>query len=175
MQIVRSRVKAFRANVPLMDSVPHVLAVAGVAIAVTLLVSVSALAASGRSATKDSPQFFQGVKTCSPTANPPLCVITTSNLALLQGASVLYFSVPPIFADPAPGRIDSDVLLTTADHQSTAYGHCTFYFSTGTGLCTYDRGTHKLAGFRAVLVIGTLSDTTYSVIGKYLLGGDSGD
>jgi hypothetical protein len=51
---------------------------------------------------------------------------------------------------------------------SQAYGHCTFYAHTGTGICTYSRGTNQLAGFHATFSVGTNPDgTTYSVIGKY--------
>jgi hypothetical protein len=72
-------------------------------------------------------------------------------------------------------RIDSDVVLTTdaatGAKQSTANGHCTFYLDTNTGLCTYQHGTHALAGFRAVWVIGaTTTAHVFSVIGRYSIG-----
>ena len=65
--------------------------------------------------------------------------MTQSNVALLSGADIAYISRPPILGEPAPGRIESDILLTTAatagSRRSTANGHCTFYFSTSTGIC----------------------------------------
>src|ERR1700730_14072339 len=74
---------------------------------------------------------------------------------------------------PAPSRIDSDVVLTTADGASTANGHCTFYMSTHTGLCTYQKGTHALKGFKAVWGVWALAAFVpghFSVIGKYTIG-----
>jgi len=150
------------------------IAVVGSAVVVSMLVASSTVAA------KDGPKnaFFIGQKTCAPHLTPPLftCVMTGSNVPLLQGAAVKYISVPAIF--PGPMRIDSDVVLTTAAaagaKQSTARGHCEFYFSTGTGLCTYQSGTHALAGFRAVWVVGpTTTAHVFSVIGKYSIGGNN--
>jgi hypothetical protein len=127
-------------------------------------------------------QFFEGVKSCSNDLPPQLvCTIQTSNVPLLTGAQVAYISNPGFFSDPptAPflstatggsfdGRFDSDVVLTTTETTpSKAYGHCTFYDPTETGLCVYTHGTNSLAGFHATLVIGTLPDGTNSVIGKY--------
>ena len=154
--------------------------VAAAAAMATVLLGSSTLAASG--ARTNGVTFFQGVKTCrGPNPTPPeiVCQITTSNVALLQGATIAYTSVPAIFGEPAPGRIDSDVSLTTVDpdaQASTADGHCTFYFATGTGVCTFNSGTHDLAGFHAVLSIGTVDAHagTYSTIGKYWVG-DGGD
>jgi hypothetical protein len=142
------------------------------AVVVSVVVASSTVAAKGTS----HDAFFIGQKTCTPHATPPLftCVMTASNVPLLQGAAVKYVSVPAIF--PNPMRIDSDVVLTTAaatgSPQSTANGHCIFYYSTGTGLCTYQHGTHALAGFRAVWVVGPVVPHVFSVIGKYSIGGN---
>jgi hypothetical protein len=154
----------------------RLVAAASVVLVVTILVVSSVLAARSGSNSADEVHFFQGDKTCHQNSSPPyiVCVITTSDVALLQGASVAYTSNPPTISDPAFGRIESDVVLTTTEATpSTAYGHCTFYFATGTGLCTYTHGTKSLAGFHATLVIGTNSDGTYSVIGKYGFGDNS--
>src|ERR1700731_994132 len=117
------------------------LAIVGGAVVLSALVASSTVAAKGNSNT-----FFVGEKTCTPHATPPLftCVMSASNVPLLQDATVKYISVPATFPDPAPGRIKSDVVLTTADGASTANGHCTFYMSTHTGLCIYQKGTHAL-------------------------------
>ncbi len=153
--------------------------VLGAVLVVTFFVASSTLAARSGSTSADETHFFQGVKTCAPQTEPPLivCVITTSNVPLLQGASIAYISDPLIFSDPTPGRIESDVVLTTTETTpSTADGHCTFYFATGTGLCAYTRGTKSLAGFHATLVIGTISSSagTYSAIGTYRFDGANG-
>jgi hypothetical protein len=148
------------------------MAIVGGAVLLSVLVASSTVAAKGGS---DS-AFFVGQKTCAPHATPPLftCVMTASNVPLLQNATVTYVSVPAIF--PNPMRIDSDVVLATAAAtgavQSTASGHCTFYYSTGTGLCTYQHGTHALAGFRAVRIVGPVVPHVFSVIGKYSIGGN---
>jgi hypothetical protein len=155
-----------------MRQLMRLMAIVGGAVVLSALVASSTVAAKDNSDTA----FFIGQKTCAPHATPPLftCVLSTSNVPLLQGATVKYISVPAIFPDPM--RIDSDVVLTTAaatgEEQSTANGHCAFYFSTGTGLCTYQNGTHALAGFRAVWVVGPLMPHVFSVIGKYSIRGN---
>ena len=149
-------------------------AVAVAAVAVPALIASSALAAEGDSGQGNEVHFFQGTKVCSQSLTPPLitCIITPSSGTFLSGARVDYISVPATFANP--GRIDSEVRLTTSDATpSTAEGHCTFYFATGTGLCTYSGGTRDLAGFRASFVIGPTSAAhTFSVIGKYSIRAD---
>ena len=148
------------------------MAIVGGAVVLSAIVASSTVAAKDNSKTA----FFVGQKTCTPHATPPFftCVMSASNVPLLQNATVKYISVPATFPDPAPGRIDSDVVLTTADAASTANGHCTFYMSTRTGLCTYQKGTHALRGFNAVWVVGPLAPFVpghFSVIGKYTIGG----
>jgi hypothetical protein len=142
--------------------------VAGVVV-LSMFVASSTVAANGGSASA----FFIGQKTCAQHATSPFftCVVSASNLPVLQNATVAYISDPAIFND-TPKRIDSDVVLTTADGTSMANGHCTFYFSTGTGLCTYQHGTHALAGFRAVFVVGPVVPHVFSVIGRYSIGGN---
>lgn len=156
-----------------MRSILRLSTIATIAVAIITL-----FAASGSAASEENVHFFQGVKTCAPRTNTVpkiVCVLTASNVAILQGATVAYIDDPLVFAEPAPGRVDSDVRLTTADGSGSANGHCTFYFSTGTGLCSYRDGSGELAGFHADFTVGTISPTarTYSVIGKYWLGGDA--
>jgi hypothetical protein len=157
-------------RVPVVRQLMRFMAIVGCAVVLSALVASSTVAAKG-----NSNKFFVGQKTCTPHATPPLftCVMSASNVPLLQDATVKYISVPATFPDPAPGRIDSDVVLTTADAVSTANGHCTFYMSTHTGLCTYQKGTHALSGFKAVCVVGPLAPFVpghFSVIGKYTIG-----
>lgn len=165
-----------------MRAIPHFLAFGAAAvIAITAIVGSATLAAEGRSGHEDGVQFLKGTKVCSTATGRPVCVMTTTT-AFLEGASVTYIGVPPA-ADvgTAFARIDSDVVLETAvvtgTKQSTATGHCTFYFGTGTGLCTYSRGTRDLAGFHAEFMIGLPpGGAVYSVIGKYWFsGGDDRD
>jgi hypothetical protein len=161
-----------------MHPIRRVFAVAGVVTVLTILIASSTLAANGRSDRENGLRFFEGQKTCMQIApGVPNCVMTRSNVPLLAGADIAYISRPAILAEPAPGRIESDILLTTAaiagTKQSTANGHCTFYFSTSTGLCIYSGGTRQLKGFHATLVIGPTSipfTNVYSVIGKYWFG-----
>lgn len=162
-----------------MHPIRRVLAVASVVAVLTMLIASSTLAANGRSDRGQGIRFFEGQKTCAVTNGVPHCVMTKSNLALLDGIGIAYISVPPVVGEPAPGRIESDMLLTTpaaaGTRQSTANGHCTFYFSTQTGLCTYSGGTRQLAGFHAQFLIGptAVAPNVYSVIGKYWFGGDN--
>ena len=159
-----------------MRSVPRAIAIAGFAVAATLLVASSGFAAGVRSTSGPSAQFFEGTKSCSdPFAAPPhFCVMSNPNGAFLQSARVDYISEPLVFSSPGSGRVDSDVVLTTVGSpQSNAYGHCTFYFDTGNGVCRYTSGTRNLAGFHATFVIGINPDgSCCSVIGKYQVGGD---
>jgi hypothetical protein len=100
--------------------------IVGGVVMLSMLVASSTVAAKGGSDTA----FFVGQKTCALHATPPLftCVMTASNVPLLQGATVKYISVPAIFPDPM--RIDSDVVLTTAAaagaQQSIANGTARF-------------------------------------------------
>jgi len=164
-----------------MHSIRRVFAFAGVVALLTMLIASSTLAANGRSDRGEGVRFFEGQKTCANSApGIPHCVMTMSNVPLLAGADIAYISRPAIVGEPAPGRIESDILLTTAatagTRQSTAHGHCTFYFSTRTGLCIYSGGTRQLAGFHAQLLIGPTAipfTNVFSVIGKYWFRGDN--
>jgi hypothetical protein len=150
-----------------MRQLMRLMAIVGGAVVLSMLVASSTVAAKGGSDTA----FFIGQKTCAPHATPPLftCVMTASNVPLLAGATVTYTSVPAIFKNPM--RIDSDVVLRTTAG-STANGHCIFFYSTATGLCTYQHGTHALAGFRATWIVGPVVPHVFSVIGKYSIGGN---
>ena len=148
-----------------------------VVLVVSIIAGESAVSAGGPLSSSNS-AFVQAVKTCSLNQTVPqvVCQVTTSSVPLLQGATIAYVSDPAIFSSPAPGRIDSDVDLTlaVAKGNGAAEGHCTFYFATGTGICHFSSGTGELAGFHAELSIGTVSQGTYSVIGKYWIARDDG-
>jgi hypothetical protein len=78
------------------------------------------------------------------------CVITSSNLAGLNGAQVLYdqayYLVSP--ADATSGFVDSNVVVD-AGGGNRAIGRCTIGFQTFLGLCTFSDGTGEFAGFEA--------------------------
>jgi len=78
------------------------------------------------------------------------CVITSSNLARLDGAQVLYDQVPylRVPADSTSGLLDSNVVVD-AGSGNRAVGRCTLDFQTLLGLCTFSDGTGQLAGFEA--------------------------
>ena len=141
-----------------------------VAAAVSLLTILSASAASAAGT-----KTFTGQKDCNTTNPPPnpggFCLITKSNLKILLNAKI-YYTAPDL---SVAGVLSSPVTLIATDkHQSTATGHCTFYFETSTarghGLCTYWSGTGKLAGFHArmVVVATTIPDSNvYTLTGSY--------
>ena len=154
--------------------------IAAVVLAATLMVASSSFAAKRHVSSTSRVQLFRGDKACVANPTPPLVVCTYihSNVPLLLNASVAYVSVPEsqdvgtVFE-----RDDSDVVLTTAvltgGRPSTAHGHCTFYANTGTGICTFGSGTQGLDGFHAAFSIGTNTDGTFSVIGKYWFDDDN--
>ena len=87
------------------------------------------------------------------------CTITSSNLALLDGAQVLYGQPPYHRSDPNadPNFLDSNVVLdaVTGDR---AVGRCTLDFETVRGLCTFSDGTGALAGFEARVDVSFVCD-----------------
>lgn len=157
-------------------------AAASVVLVATLLVASSSLAAGRGVSRAPEVRFFLGSKSCVANPTPPLvvCTLDQSNVPLLLHAKVAYVSVPETLGVGTTfERDDSDVVLTTAvkahGEPSKAYGHCTFYAHTGTGICTYSGGTNRLAGFHATFSIGTNPDgVTYSVIGKYWFADSTG-
>ena len=88
------------------------------------------------------------------------CTITASNLALLDGAQILYGQLPYRKGDPVPDAtpnfLDSNVVLdaVTGDR---AVGRCTLDFQTFLGLCTFSDGTGELAGFEARVDVSLVS------------------
>ena len=129
-----------------MRSVPHILAVAAIVAAMTVL--------SGPSASAAWPKTLSALKDCGTFPNPPVCIVTESNLKILQGAAVTYTAI--VFS---ADHLTSPVTLRATDNrESTATGQCTFYFAgptAGNGHCEYWSGTGKLAGFSATIIVGT--------------------
>jgi hypothetical protein len=100
------------------------------------------------------------------------CTIRSPNndalkIGIADGSKIIY----DLGLGAISGLIDSDVVLDAGDG-NRARGHCTFdYATTNTGLCTFDDGTGKFAGFLARLGISTPNPTTapleYSLVGPY--------
>lgn len=180
-QIISPRLTAGRGSGLLRHPLVRVEAVAGVVLVMSLFVASASFAANRNVSNASAVQFFLGAKSCVSNPQPPLvvCNIVQSNVPLLQGATIDYVSVPESAGVGTMfERDDSDVVLTTAvltrGQPSKAYGHCTFYSHTGTGICTYISGTNNLAGFHAAFAIGTNPDGTFSVIGKYWFDDNNG-
>jgi hypothetical protein len=105
--------------------------------------SVSAAAQNGQiHVTKSCPGALTGAPGGS-------CVITSSNLAGLNGAQVLYDQVP-YQSTSVPGSylLDSNVVVD-AGGGNRAVGRCTLDFQTFLGLCTFSDGIGQFAGFEA--------------------------
>jgi hypothetical protein len=127
----------------------RVLAILALVAAMTTLTGPSASAA--------WPKTLNALKDCGSFPMPPVCIVTESNLKILQGAAVTYTAL--VFS---PDHLTSPVTLRATDNrESTATGQCTFYFPTATaaghGLCEYWSGTGKLAGFSATIIVGVTS------------------
>jgi len=129
-----------------MRSVRQVLATLALVAAMTVI--------SGPSASAAWPKTLNALKDCGSFPNPAICVVTESDLKILQGAAVTYTAL--VFS---ADHLTSPVTLRATDNrQSTATGQCTFYFAgptAGNGHCEYWSGTGKLTGFNATIIVGT--------------------
>jgi hypothetical protein len=147
----------------LLVRIPRFLAVATAVAVLTALTASTASAAESNS--------FTGTKDCNNKPSPPdpggFCRITQSNLEILVNAKIYYTHPDP--AALANNILSSPVTLRTADGESTATGHCTFYILTVLGLCVYTRGTGDLEGFHSTMAVaGVIPDTNvYSLTGTY--------
>ena len=97
-------------------------------------------------------------KTCDVTNLPTelnCTVVTSENGPLPVGTRADYdvkvFDVGCQKEPATPGcdRMSGNVVLTTPGAGGTAAGHCTLSFKTGSGTCTFARGTGVLIGFHA--------------------------
>lgn len=119
-------------------------------VALTLLLSVGAAsvwAGSPKNGQIHVTKSCPGAATGAPGGS---CVITSSNLAEVDGAQVLYDQVPYLrtTADPTSGLLDSNVVLDGVTG-SRAVGRCTLDFQTLLGICSFSDGTKDFAGFEA--------------------------
>lgn len=147
-----------------MQSIRHnVVRSIGFATAVALFTVLGAVTVSA-----SEPKGFTGQKVCHPPLVPTgYCVITSSSLEILEGATI-YLTNDTLIA----GVLDSPVTLVATDRRgSTATGHCTYHLPTSTtpghGHCTYWSGTGKLKGFHANEVSGPPTPQGVSMTGTY--------
>ena len=90
------------------------------------------------------------------------CTITSSNLAALDGATVVYTEAA------GTTSLDSDVVLhTLAPGNNTVFGHCHLEFATFTGVCTFSGGTGKFTTFHAAADISPLAGLNVAWDGTY--------
>ena len=95
------------------------------------------------------------VKDCTGNNGMPgdTCKIVRSNLAEIPVGSLVHYT--QAFGILNPAWLDSNVVLD-AGHGNKAAGRCTVDFSIATpGVCTFQDGTGRLAGFTARVGVGT--------------------
>jgi hypothetical protein len=156
-----------------MRSVRRFLAVLAAAALLTILASSSALGGD----TKAKSVYFEKICPGIGPANPT-CLVTTSTLRILRGATFHYLNFPSLF-----GPNGSPMLITTADanniREGTANGVCHFNAATFTGHCEFAGGTGSLAGLHMdVIVVGINKVPTFTLTGTYYFShgdGDEGD
>lgn len=136
--------------------------------AVAATIGVLAVVAAAPAAAAEA-KSFTALKACSGLITPTTqtCLVTQSSLKILRGGTIHYTAIV-FYAD----HLTSPVTFTAIDRrQSTATGQCTFYFAgpaAGTGHCEYWEGTRKLAGFHAMMAVGTTATANvYSLNGTY--------
>ena len=106
------------------------------------------------------------VKDCSGTMTGKggeFCTVTTSNVpAIPKGTKVVY-------SGPVVGSsvFLSSVVTIQASPSDTATGYCMVDLHTGVGMCTFWKGTGRLAGFHAVIHGSSESATAYHWNGFY--------
>jgi hypothetical protein len=91
------------------------------------------------------------------------CTFTSSNIrGIHPGSKVFYLS------DAGATNLDTDVVIRSG-HGTTARGHCFLDFATGVGECNFWKGTGKLAGFQAHVVVSFISGPNWAWDGTYRL------
>jgi hypothetical protein len=121
------------------------------------------LASSGRSGQ------LHIVKDCTGSTGMPgdTCKIVSSNLAEIPVGSLVHYT--QAFRILNPTWLDSNVVLD-AGNGNKAAGRCTVDFSIATpGVCTFEDGTGRLAGFSARVAVSTspTPPANYTWDGRY--------
>ena len=148
-----------------MRSIHRIVVVAGTIAALTAALSVSV-----PSALASSRHTLTIVKNCSGTMTGKVgefCTVTASNVkAIPVGTKVVYTG--PVVSSAV--FLSSNVTIK-ASATSTATGYCMVDLHTGVGMCTFWKGTGKLAGFHAVIHGSSESATAYHWDGFYYTSG----
>lgn len=92
---------------------------------------------------------------------PSFCTVTVSNLDAVPPGSRVWYKGPVLTNSYF---LSSNVTLD-AKHGDTATGYCIFKGQTSTGLCTFWKGTGRLAGFVALV------DVTIDATGLFRFDG----
>jgi hypothetical protein len=102
---------------------------------------------------------FTVVKECGEFAGtvPSFCTITGSSFWALIRAKVNYYG--PQLGGNGEFVSSSVVIRAAGLRNSTALGHCIVYFAAGpAGMCTFNGGSGRLAGFQAVVKVTVDAD-----------------
>ena len=106
---------------------------------------------------------------------PSFCTITRSSFQALRRAKVNYYGSH--LGDNGQ-FVSSTVVIdaTTGPRNSTALGHCIVYFAAGpAGMCTFNGGSGRLAGFLAVVKVTVDADMIWHWEGVQTHAGEEDD
>ena len=148
-----------------MHSTRKLFGVAGTIVALTAALTVfvpSALASTTHTLTI--------VKNCSGTMTGKVgeyCTIMSSNVPAIPKGSKVVYSGPVV----SSSVFLSSTAIIKASPGNTATGYCMVDLRTGVGMCTFWKGTGKLAGFHAVIHGSYESATAYHWDGFYYSAG----
>jgi hypothetical protein len=142
-----------------MQSIRRIVALAPTVALLTVLAASSALG------NDNDAKSLHLVKTCPTFDTDHSCLVTTSTLKLLRGATFHYLDAANLGLEAG-----SPMLITTAsatkDH-GTANGVCHFNDATGVGHCEFTSGTESLSGFHANLAVLYIGGADFSLTGTY--------
>ena len=137
----------------------------------TLLAASTALGGDTKAKSIYAEKACPGISALNPT-----CLVTTSTLRILRGATFHYLDFPAGLFGPN----GSPMLITTADakniREGTANGVCHFSSATFTGHCEFAGGTGSLAGLHMNVLVARINTIpTFSLIGTYYFSHGHGD
>ena len=89
------------------------------------------------------------------------CTFTSSNVRGIKVGAKIFYASPAGLTN-----LDSDVVIRSGRH-TTATGHCFLDFATGIGECKFWKGTGKLSGFHANIVVSYLGKFDWAWDGTY--------
>jgi hypothetical protein len=144
-----------------MRSLHRLVAVAGTIVALTAALTISV-----PSALASTRHTLTIVKNCSGTMTGEAgeyCTVTSSNVPGIPKGTRVVYSGPVI----GSSVFLSSTVTIKASTTDTATGYCMVDLHTGVGMCTFWKGTGKLAGFHAVIHGSSASPTAYHWDGFY--------